>query len=679
MPIKVRCRGCEKVLNAPDKAMGKVIQCPNCGTKLKIPTTKSGGGDDAAQAPKSKKPTSKGGAKPKKPASSNPFDIGDDEDDFLGGLGVDHFEAEHEEHKVCPYCATDMDEEEDVCPKCGMNTATGQMDAKAARKLARRGPDPDKFWKEAWTDPWEFMLKYKPLVWRTARVWTLFMFVALMSMLIPVIWNLPGMDDAAKAAAAEAPPAEGEVKREDALKNVPVGILFWAGLGTTFGLGVTGWYWGLSIKVIQATMSREEIRPDRIHVDMFDSIALGFRSVFWPAIMMGPALPFILAIVLLTTVGAGAIGSLGGAGLAGAMAGTAFVITYGICIAIPYLVFPQTLVHMSTPYRFKAWIFWEQIKILVKNFPATLYWWVVAIAVHLPFLILLGLGLYFLGPMLKWYIELVGEGVAWMMGEGGVIEGEFKIPGMLFRLVLIMAAVLMVLPLIAIWAIAMAFPAVFTMRLTGLYGHYRRETLDLVINMKRGTIAGFWVRYLARVVDLAVIQFFSMIMFGFWQILVVIGFPMGIYFGAMALAATNLVYASIAGAKSKQAPMVSILMGVAAMICLIFASAFDSPIFLTFYLVVAIVLSLYNYWMYFVVNEASTGRSTIGKEAFGLEVQKVDGSQMNVKEASIRHLGRVLSDILLSIPYAMAAFSPTKQAMHDNMAKTQVVFRGDRD
>ena len=85
MPVKIRCRGCEKVLNAPDKARGRVIKCPNCGTKLKVP------GGPA----KSKKPA-------KKPQKKSAGD-----DDFLSGL--DFSRAESEDEKVCPFCAAEMD------------------------------------------------------------------------------------------------------------------------------------------------------------------------------------------------------------------------------------------------------------------------------------------------------------------------------------------------------------------------------------------------------------------------------------------------------------------------------------------------------------------------------------------------------------------------------------------
>ncbi len=90
-------------------------------------------------------------------------------------------------------------------------------------------------------------------------------------------------------------------------------------------------------------------------------------------------------------------------------------------------------------------------------------------------------------------------------------------------------------------------------------------------------------------------------------------------------------------------------------------------------------MPFYNIGMFFVANEASTSRSTIGKEAFGLIAQAVEKQkELTPQQAMTRHLGRILSDALLGLPYIMAAFNPRKQALHDTMAKAEVVFRGDK-
>ncbi|MEZ6067850.1 MAG: hypothetical protein R3B90_19545 [Planctomycetaceae bacterium] len=77
------------------------------------------------------------------------------------------------------------------------------------------------------------------------------------------------------------------------------------------------------------------------------------------------------------------------------------------------------------------------------------------------------------------------------------------------------------------------------------------------------------------------------------------------------------------------------------------------PFFLMLhFMVLRLVLPLFNAWMYFATNEATTSKSTIGKETFGLIVQRVDGGkELTLGQASLRHLGRVLCDIPLSLPY----------------------------
>ena len=38
MPVKIRCGSCQKVLNAPDRARGKAIKCPNCEELVRVPS-----------------------------------------------------------------------------------------------------------------------------------------------------------------------------------------------------------------------------------------------------------------------------------------------------------------------------------------------------------------------------------------------------------------------------------------------------------------------------------------------------------------------------------------------------------------------------------------------------------------------------------------------------------------
>ncbi|MFV0443294.1 MAG: hypothetical protein ACK5Q5_06965, partial [Planctomycetaceae bacterium] len=268
MPVKVRCSGCQKVLNAPDKARGKVVSCPECGTRIKVP---AGTGDAPIRSSKAPRPAKK------EPSTS-------DSSEFLNAFKVDQLESEDAEAKVCPYCAADMGLEETICRKCGMNTATGQMDSKEAKKRARKGADPALFFSKAWSDSWEFLARYWRLGLKTSLIWTTFLTMMLTCIFMARTWVFTGGET---ADGAEAPAnAQVIVDGEEGAPAGPTspwmspGFFFWGGLAFVMFLGIPGWYWSLCLKIIDATMQREDIKEDRIQYDMFEAVALGFRLFF---------------------------------------------------------------------------------------------------------------------------------------------------------------------------------------------------------------------------------------------------------------------------------------------------------------------------------------------------------------------------------------------------------------
>ena len=50
MPVKVRCRQCEKVFAAPDRARGKAVRCPGCREPVKVPAGKRKASPEAQEA-----------------------------------------------------------------------------------------------------------------------------------------------------------------------------------------------------------------------------------------------------------------------------------------------------------------------------------------------------------------------------------------------------------------------------------------------------------------------------------------------------------------------------------------------------------------------------------------------------------------------------------------------------
>jgi uncharacterized RDD family membrane protein YckC len=78
-------------------------------------------------------------------------------------------------------------------------------------------------------------------------------------------------------------------------------------------------------------------------------------------------------------------------------------------------------------------------------------------------------------------------------------------------------------------------------------------------------------------------------------------------------------------------------------------------------------------WLYYALMETSSYQATIGKRALGLKVTGMNGEPISFGKASIRYFGKILSHMILSIGYIMAAFTEKKQALHDILAGCLVI------
>jgi uncharacterized RDD family membrane protein YckC len=67
--------------------------------------------------------------------------------------------------------------------------------------------------------------------------------------------------------------------------------------------------------------------------------------------------------------------------------------------------------------------------------------------------------------------------------------------------------------------------------------------------------------------------------------------------------------------------------------------------------------------------------ATPGKNLVGIRIVDLDGAPIGYRRAFRRYCAEVVSMLPLGMGYLMVAFSPTKQALHDILAGTQVVFR----
>jgi len=83
--------------------------------------------------------------------------------------------------------------------------------------------------------------------------------------------------------------------------------------------------------------------------------------------------------------------------------------------------------------------------------------------------------------------------------------------------------------------------------------------------------------------------------------------------------------------------------------------------------------SMLIYVAYFALMESSKNQATLGKMALGLKVTDLEGNRLTLGRAVGRNLARYLSMFILYIGYFMIGFTEKKQGLHDMIAKTYVV------
>ncbi len=88
--------------------------------------------------------------------------------------------------------------------------------------------------------------------------------------------------------------------------------------------------------------------------------------------------------------------------------------------------------------------------------------------------------------------------------------------------------------------------------------------------------------------------------------------------------------------------------------------------------VLAIVIS----WLYFAKLESSPRQATIGKRVMGLKVTDDKGARITFARATGRFFSKIVTGLIpFGIGYMLAGWTGRKQALHDMMATTLVVFR----
>ena len=103
----------------------------------------------------------------------------------------------------------------------------------------------------------------------------------------------------------------------------------------------------------------------------------------------------------------------------------------------------------------------------------------------------------------------------------------------------------------------------------------------------------------------------------------------------------------------------------------------DVGIFMLFGLLfLAATVSLLWTWLYHALMESSEWQSTVGKRLLGLVVTDMAGQRVSFGRATGRHFAKIVTNMVPAfIGYIMAGFTERKQALHDMLAGCLVLRR----
>lgn len=78
-------------------------------------------------------------------------------------------------------------------------------------------------------------------------------------------------------------------------------------------------------------------------------------------------------------------------------------------------------------------------------------------------------------------------------------------------------------------------------------------------------------------------------------------------------------------------------------------------------------------WLYFALMESSAHQATLGKMVCGLIVTDAYGRRITFGRATGRYYSKIISALILYVGFMMAGWTERKQALHDMIASTQVI------
>jgi uncharacterized RDD family membrane protein YckC len=381
--------------------------------------------------------------------------------------------------------------------------------------------------------------------------------------------------------------------------------LFWTGMTLVFQLGFGGWAWTLATTIAGVTMAGEK-KVKRFTLDFFGNLTMGFRFYVWPVILTLPL--FLIAVAI------------------GFVNIPAALITGGLVMIIPLLVLPAAVVHMAQKYTHRAWLLTWMLRDFGKTIGPSMY--VFAMNVFLVLLVPIVVsiaGSIMRGRITVWLVTQEAAALEWLkanfmdFGEGNLRFLFYQMP-LVFTVAFGFFFIICGL---------MSFPAVFMMRVIGLYGLYFRADLAIVNEFPDLEPVGFGPRYLAFLIDYIIMGLLS---------------GMGQFIGTLFGLLFNFYGWSIAD---------QLALGIGAL------------------------ASLGLIGFYFASGEAGAARATLGKWSLGMIVLRDDNKVQTRQQAFGRAASAFLTALTFYIGFIMCFFRADKKAMHDLMSKSKVVWQSE--
>lgn len=380
-------------------------------------------------------------------------------------------------------------------------------------------------------------------------------------------------------------------------RTSPPPALFWMGVALFFVIGIPGMMATIMQQIVVHSMEERE-KSYKAQYDIFGALANGVKYIAWAYIM---PLPFAI------------------------FAGISYLI-------IPF-AFPVAVIHMTRPYAHPAWLPWDMFRITFKNIGACLYLFVMAVALMLVTIGVAVAGVIFADDLFHLLAGWLFTAAGWLASLAGDTSRDGFVYSTMQLLLVMVFAFTFSFPIF----LAACYPGVFLMRAIGEFGYYFKNRLELVNKIPKNQLAGFWPRYLAMMIDSALVTLMLGIIYG-------LGMGLAVAYAYMMGQAFN----DFAGT-----PMFFSLLGLTGLI------ATGAQFF------------------YFASSEASAVQGTMGMRSIGLKVTDMKGNRIKFGTGISRHFMRCIGGIPLYLGWVMCAFNEKKQTLHDITTKTLVVWEGD--